>query len=585
MGEHLQRVGVQAGQEVLSGGIGIGVVKEVAVLADLAVHAVVGIHPVNGCALDLPAVSGIAAPAVGIVGCQNFGNLAAFIRDAAGALDDVGTLQAALGAVGVQTLVFGNGLSQEVVPLDPEVTGEADFPGTGLGIVGIVLHLEGLALALGVVGNGQLYGVKNGHDPLGGLIQILPQAVLQERKLDGVGGLGNANPVTEVADGGGGVAPAAQAAEGGHSGIVPAGDIAVFHQGAELPFGEHRVINAQPGKLDLPGVIGNGDVLYHPVVQGAVVLKFQRAQRVGDSFQGVLDGVGKIVHGVDAPLVALTVMVHMANPVDHGVAHIEVAGGQVDFGAKGILVVLKLAGPHPGKQIQALLDGTVPIGGDGRGIQIAPVFLELLGSQLTDIGQALFDELHGILVVLLKVVGAIEEPVAPVKAQPVNVLLDGLYKLHILLGGVCVVHTQVAHAAELFGSTEVDDQGLAVADVQIAVGLRRKTGVHGFSGELPAGSNILLNKGMNEIFAFRDLSHIENFLSKHCFCIMGYYNRFALGLQQNIFVFPGKQAAFQAQFRKTKEFIKKWLSICYLYAKIESITCGAVSPARMQEKE
>ena len=68
--------------------------------------------------------------------------------------------------------------------------------------------------------------VKNGHDPLGGLIQILPQAVLQERKLNGVGGLGNANPVTQVADGGGGVAPAAQAAEGGHSGIVPAGDIA-----------------------------------------------------------------------------------------------------------------------------------------------------------------------------------------------------------------------------------------------------------------------------------------------------------------------------------------------------------------------
>ena len=33
VGEHLQRVGVQAGQKILSGGIGIGVVEEVTVLA------------------------------------------------------------------------------------------------------------------------------------------------------------------------------------------------------------------------------------------------------------------------------------------------------------------------------------------------------------------------------------------------------------------------------------------------------------------------------------------------------------------------------------------------------------------------
>ncbi len=57
-----------------------------------------------------------------------------------------------------------------------------------------------------------------------------------------------------------------------------------------------------------------------------MVLKLQGAQGMGDALQCVLNGVGKVVHGVDAPLITLAVVVHMADPVDHGVAHIEVAG-------------------------------------------------------------------------------------------------------------------------------------------------------------------------------------------------------------------------------------------------------------------
>ena len=107
-----------------------------------------------------------------------------------------------------------------------------------------------------------------------------------------------------------------------------------------------------------------------------------------------------------------------------------------------------------------------------------------------------------------------------------DILLDGLHKLHILLGGVGVVHAEVAKAAELLGGAEINNQRLAVADVQVAVGLRRETGVNGFSGELPAGGDILFNKGMNEIFAFRDFSHIKTSSLKLYGIIMRYYNRF-----------------------------------------------------------
>ena len=91
-GEHFQGVGVQAGQVVHTCGIGIGVIKEVGVLTDLGIHSGFRIHPVDGSTLDLPAVGGIAAPGLGIVSGQNLGNIAVFIGDTAGALNEVSTL-------------------------------------------------------------------------------------------------------------------------------------------------------------------------------------------------------------------------------------------------------------------------------------------------------------------------------------------------------------------------------------------------------------------------------------------------------------------------------------------------------------
>ena len=122
------------------------------------------------------------------------------------------------------------------------------------------------------------------------------------------------------------------------------------------------MVDAQTGELDLPGPGGQLAVLDDPVVQGAVGLKLQGAQAVGDALQRVLDGVGKVVHGVDAPLVALPVVAHVVDAVDDGVAHVEVAAGQVDLGPQRHGTVGELPGPHAGKQVQALLHGPVAVG-------------------------------------------------------------------------------------------------------------------------------------------------------------------------------------------------------------------------------
>ena len=196
-----------------------------------------------------------------------------------------------------------------------------------------------------------------------------------------------------------------------------------------------------------------------------MVLKLQGTQGVGDALHGVLKGMGVVIHGVDAPLVPGAVVAGVVDAVDDRVPHVEVAGGQVDLGPQGVAAVFKLPGPHAAEQVQALLLGPVPVGALGGVGQVAPHLLHLLGGQLADIGQALFNQLLGPLVHVLKVVGGIVKPVVPIVAQPVDVLFDGVHILHVLFDGVGVVHAQVADAAEALCRAEVNIDGLGVADV------------------------------------------------------------------------------------------------------------------------
>ena len=452
--------------------------------------------------LDLAAVGGITAAGLRIIGAQHFGDVAVRVLHTAGTLHQIRALQAALRTVGGQSLVLGHRDLHKVFRLDPQMAREGDLMGALRRVGGVVLHREYLALALGIVGHRQLHRMQHRHSALGGGVQILPQAVLQRAVLDDAGGLAHTDHLAEIADGGGGVAPAAQAAQGGHPGIVPAGNIVLLHQLAELPLGHDGVVDVQAGKLNLPGlVVGDGDVVHHPVVQGTVLLILQGAQAVGDALQRVLNGMGKVVHREDAPLGALPVVVDEADAVDDGVAHVEVAAGQVDLGAEGHLALLHLAVLHLLKQPQVLLDGPVTVGGHGGDADVAAVGLKLLRRQLADVGKALLDELHRVLIVLLEIVGAIEEPVAPVEAQPVDILLDGVHILGVLLGGVGVIHAQVAQAVVPLSGAEVDAQGLAVADMQIAVRLRREAGVDGHSLELTTLCDVLVDEIDNEVFA------------------------------------------------------------------------------------
>ena len=94
-------------------------------------------------------------------------------------------------------------------------------------------------------------------------------------------------------------------------------------------------------------------------------------------------------------------------------------------------------------------------------------------------------------------VRGVEEAVTPVEAKPAHVLLDGTDVVFILLGGVGVVHAEVALAAEFCGHSEVDADCLRVADVEVAIRFRREARYYGAAVE--AATYVALDELPNEV--------------------------------------------------------------------------------------
>jgi hypothetical protein len=241
-----------------------------------------------------------------------------------------------------------------------------------------------------------------------------------------------------------------------------------------------------------------GQALVDPVVQRPVVLELQRAQRMGDAFDRVAERMREVVHRVDRPLVAGVLVLDVLDPVQRRVAQVDVAAGHVDLRAQGARAVRELARAHAPEQVQVLLDAAPAVRRvAARFGQRAAVRAHLVGAEVADERVALPDQLLRRQVEHVEVVGRVAQAV-PVEAQPAHVVLDGAHVLGVFLGRVGVVQAQVAGAAELRGDAEVQADRLGVADVQVAVGLRREAGA---DGGVPAAGQVVADDLADEVAA------------------------------------------------------------------------------------
>ena len=369
-------------------------------------------------------------------------------------------------------------LPSAVLAFNPQLASEGHLAGTVGLALGIVNGRQHLRLFLGVIIYHHLHRVEDSHAALGHLVEVLAQRELQQAVVDDVVALGHADALAESADALGRVAATAETADSRHAGVVPAADVVLLHQLQQLALAHHRVVDVEAGELVL--VRGpDAQLLDEPVVERTVDIELQRADTMGDMLNAVTLAVGVVVHRVDAPLVARAVVVGMEYAVHDGIAEHHVGVRHVDLGAQHLAAVGELAGAHAAEQVEVLLDAAVAVGAvlAGRRHRAAPLTY-LVEGLVVDVSQAFLYQKFGPLVELFEIVGGIVL-LGPVEAQPVDVLLDGVDILGVLLDGVGVVEAQVGLAAVLLRQSEINAYRLGVADVQVAVGFRRETGLDG----------------------------------------------------------------------------------------------------------
>ena len=138
--------------------------------------------------------------------------------------------------------------------------------------------------------------------------------------------------------------------------------------------------------------------------------------------------------------------------------------------------LLKFAILHALEQVEIFCDAPLTRGTVlARFCEGTTIAADFLGAELTDIGLAQLDQLHGEVVELIKIVRGEKEILAPVKAQPADIILDGCHVGLFFLARIGIVEAQMAGAVVFFCDAEVEADGLGVADVQKTVGLGRKT--------------------------------------------------------------------------------------------------------------
>ena len=449
-------------------------VDDILVQAGGHIRSGAGVYPVDR-TLDLAAGESAATLCLGIIGHVYGCDIAVFILVKAHTLDEIGIHQAHF-VSGEETVILSGRNLHKVVALDPELASEGNLPFAQPGVFEVVIRFQHFDLSLGIIVDNQLERVQDCQHALAAGLEILADAVLQSREIGRGIALGNAAHVDKALDGGRCVASAAQAGDRDQTGIVPSVDDVLLDQLLDIALAGDLVGQVHLGKLDLSGRMRIFGLFDDPVVKGTVVLEFKRAERVGDALDGVLNGVGEIIHGINAPCVACIVVGHVSDTVDDRVAHIDIGAGHIDFSTEGLLSVSEFACPHFFEQVEILLDAAVAVGIIFAGLrQGAAVLAHLLRREVGDIGLALFDQLDRHIIHFLEIIGGKEQPVLIIGAQPVNIGLDGLHKLDLFLGGVGVIETKIEFAAVFLRHTIVQKYALGVADMKVTVGLGGKT--------------------------------------------------------------------------------------------------------------
>ena len=210
-------------------------------------------------------------------------------------------------------------------------------------------------------------------------------------------------------------------------------------------------------------------------------------------------------------------MMRMGDSVNDGIPHIDVRRCHIDFRPQNPFAVGEFSGAHTLKQRRRLFSALAPAWALLSGLlQRSPIFPDLIGTQVVNISQTLADQLHRRLIHGVEIIRG-PQAFIPREPEPLHIFLDGIHILHVLFHRISIVVPEIRPPAVLLCGGKVQTDGFGVADMKVAVGFRRKTGIH--LSAVGAFLNILLNNLMDEIQRPVFICFLAHFLLRSVSCL------------------------------------------------------------------
>ena len=194
-------------------------------------------------------------------------------------------------------------------------------------------------------------------------------------------------------------------------------------------------------------------------------------------------------------------MVGVQDAVHDGVTEVHVGRCHVNFGAKHAAAIRELARLHATEEVEVLLHAAIAVRTfHARSGGHSPTLANLLLRLVIHIRQAFLNELLSPKVKLVEIIGSVMF-LRPLETQPSDVVPDRVHIFGILLHGVGVIKTQVGLATVFLSDTEIQTDRFCVADMQIAIRLRRESGIY-FRIVFPV-LDVFFDNLLNEIHILR----------------------------------------------------------------------------------
>ena len=118
-----------------------------------------------------------------------------------------------------------------------------------------------------------------------------------------------------------------------HAWIIPTLDVLFRNKLQQLALAHHGIRKVQSSKFNLPGM-KNPQRSAKPIVQRPMVLELQGADRMRNPFDRIGLAMGPIVHRVNTPLRASTMVMGIHDAIEHRISQIEIWRAHVYLGPK-----------------------------------------------------------------------------------------------------------------------------------------------------------------------------------------------------------------------------------------------------------